>query len=223
MRLWARAPLGTLHSGRSPSQTSDPFWPRSVAFSRAVAFPARWQLDSSESAPGSRSKSWEHGHAAPASNVPTGSSRFPSFGRRSTAKRRSPNLLIESALIESSATYFSRHAIDARAALATINDPSRILAKLLDGGHSTIAGRLAGAFRNNGRDDLADEIVNTMSAAGYDVRESDPFEDRPAVALPTRETSPYVNRIKLLWQKMREPIIERFPKAPGLPRNAERT
>ena len=37
--------------------------------------------------------------------------------------------------------------------------------------------------------------------------------------LPARETSPYVNRIRLLWQKMREPVIERFPKAPGLPRN----
>lgn len=128
---------------------------------------------------------------------------------------------LESALIESSPTYFSRHATDVRAALATINDPSRILAKLLDGGHSTIAGRLAGAFRNNGRDDLANEIVNTMSAAGYDVRESDPFEDRPALALVTREPSPYVGRIKLLWQKMREPVIERFPEAPGLPKNTE--
>jgi fido (protein-threonine AMPylation protein) len=128
---------------------------------------------------------------------------------------------IESALIESSPTYFARHATDVRAALATIRDPSRILATLLDGGHSTIAGRLAGAFRNNGRDDLADEIVKTMSAAGYDVRESDPFEDRPALALTARETSPHVGRIKLLWQKMREPIIERFPKAPGLPRNTE--
>jgi Fic family protein len=28
-----------------------------------------------------------------------------------------------------------------------------------------------------------------------------------------------VNRIRLLWQKMREPVITRFPKAPGLPRN----
>jgi hypothetical protein len=33
--------------------------------------------------------------------------------------------------------------------------------------------------------------------------------------------SPYVNRLRLLWQKMREPIIERFPKAPGRPRNIE--
>jgi Fic/DOC family len=127
---------------------------------------------------------------------------------------------LESALIECSPQYFSSHAIDARTALATIRDASGLLARLLDGGHSTIAGRLAGAFRNSGRDRIADEIVKTMSAAGYVVRETDPFNDRPVLALPARQVSPYVNRIRLLWQKMREPIIERFPKAPGLPRNA---
>jgi Fic family protein len=58
-----------------------------------------------------------------------------------------------------------------------------------------------------------------MSAAGYTVRETDPFNDRPALALPAREASPYVNRIRLIWQKMREPVIARFPRAPGLPRN----
>ena len=126
---------------------------------------------------------------------------------------------VESALIESSPNFFSRNATDIRAVLATIRDASGILARLLDGGHSTIAGRLAGAFRNSGRDRIADDIARTMSAAGYDVRENDPFIDKPALPLPVRETSPYVNRIRLLWQKMREPIIDRFPKAPGLPRN----
>jgi hypothetical protein len=89
----------------------------------------------------------------------------------------------------------------------------------LAGGHTIIAGRLAGAFRNIGRDRIADDIVKTMTAAGYAVRENDPFTDRPNLVLRTRETSPYVNRIRLLWQKMREPIVERFPKAPGTPRN----
>jgi hypothetical protein len=126
---------------------------------------------------------------------------------------------VESALIECSPNYFSSNATDVRAVLATIRDASGLLARLLDGGHSTIAGRLAGAFRNSGRDRIADDITKTMSAAGYDVRENDPFTDKPALALPARETSPYVNRIRLLWQKMREPIIDRFPKAPGLPRN----
>ena len=126
---------------------------------------------------------------------------------------------LESALIESSPQYFVSHATDVRAALATIRDASGLLAHLLEGGHSVIAGRLAGAFRNSGRDRLADEIAKTMDSAGYDVRESDPFNDRPSLSLPTRETSPYVNRIRLLWDKMRQTIIERFPKPPGLARN----
>ncbi len=126
---------------------------------------------------------------------------------------------LESALIACSPHYFSRHSTDVRAALPMIRDASGLLARLLEGGHSTIAGRLAGAFRNSGRDRIADDITKTMSAAGYDVRETDPFTDKPYLALPARETSPYVNRIRLLWQKMRDPVIGRFPKAPGLPRN----
>ena len=128
---------------------------------------------------------------------------------------------LESALIECSPQYFASHATDVRAAMAVIRDGSGLLAKLLEGGHSTIAARLAGAFRNGGRECIADEIVKTMSAAGYAVRETDPFNDRPALALPVREASPYVNRIRLLWQKMRETVIARFPKAPGLPRNGD--
>ena len=126
---------------------------------------------------------------------------------------------LESALIECSPNFFSHHATDVRAALAMVRDDSALLARLLDGGHSTIAGRLAGAFRNNGRDAISDEILKTMSAAGYVVRETDPFSDRPALVLHSRQTSPYVNRIRLLWQKMREPVMSVFPKAPGLPRN----
>ncbi len=127
---------------------------------------------------------------------------------------------LESSLIESSPQYFASHATDLRTALAMVHDASGLLARLLEGGHSVIAGRLAGAFRNSGRDKLADEIVKTMAAAGYDVRESDPFNDRPSLSLPARERSPYVNRIRLLWDKMRQPIIERFPAAPGLARDS---
>jgi hypothetical protein len=126
---------------------------------------------------------------------------------------------VESALIACSPGYFFSHATDVRAAMAMIRDSSSLLARLLDGGHSTIAGRLAGAFRNGGSDRFAGEITKMMEAAGYAVRENDPFTDKPSLALPARETSPYVNRIRLLWQKMREPVINRFPAAPGLPRS----
>jgi fido (protein-threonine AMPylation protein) len=127
---------------------------------------------------------------------------------------------LEAALIEVSPRYFVNYATDARAAMAMIREPSGLLARLLEGGHSTIAGRLAGAFRNSGRDSIAEEITKTMSAAGYGVRETNPFTDQLVPALSARETSPYANRIRLLWQKMREPVIACFPKAPGLPRSA---
>ena len=127
---------------------------------------------------------------------------------------------LEAALIAASPRYFVNHETDARAGLAMIRDASDLLGRLLDGGHSTIAGRLAGAFRNGGRAAVADETIAAMSAAGYTVRESDPFGEQPAIRLPVREISPYVNRIRLLWQKMREPAIKLFPDAPGLPRDA---
>jgi fido (protein-threonine AMPylation protein) len=127
---------------------------------------------------------------------------------------------LEAALIEASPRYFLNHATDARAALTAIRDVSGLLSRLLEGGHSMIAGRLAGAFRNVGRGALADEIIAAMSAAGYVVRESDPFTGQPVMGLSARETSPYVNRIRLLWQKMRQPVIDIFPKAPGVPGNA---
>jgi hypothetical protein len=124
---------------------------------------------------------------------------------------------VPAALVAVSEPFFRNSSTDVRAAMALIKDASDVLAVLLDGGHSTVAGRLAGAFRNAGRDRIADEIVRTMEKAGYAVRESDPFEDRPALMLATREASPYVNRIRLMWEAMRGPVLEVFPDAPGLP------
>jgi hypothetical protein len=96
---------------------------------------------------------------------------------------------LEAALIEASPRYFMNQATDARAALAMIRGASDLLGKLLDGGHSTIAGRLAGGFRNCGRGAIADEIIAAMTAAGYAMRESHPFSEQLVMTLPARETS----------------------------------
>lgn len=124
---------------------------------------------------------------------------------------------LPAALIASSPTFFENSPTDARAALAMIRDASEVLSRLLEGGHSTIAGRLAGAFRNIGRERIADDILNAMRAAGYAVREQDPFASRIELTLPRREVSPYAGRIRLMWQQMRGPAIERFPRPPGRP------
>jgi len=123
---------------------------------------------------------------------------------------------LPAALIACAPGQFASRPIEMRAALAMIADASDVLNRLLAGGHSTVAGRLAGAFRNIGRDQIADNIVETMRAAGFTVNESDPFEDRPGIIFAARETSPYVNRLRMMWEGMRGPILRIFPAAPGI-------
>ncbi len=124
---------------------------------------------------------------------------------------------VPAALVSCGAGFFLHNATDARAALALVRDASDVLALLLEGGRTTVAGRLAGAFRNIGHDRMANDIVKTMQTADYDIREKDPFENTLNLILPAREQSPYVNRIRLMWQQMREPILKQFPAAPGRP------
>lgn len=53
-----------------------------------------------------------------------------------------------------------------------------------------------------------------MRAAGYTVNETDPFKGIPHVALSARETSPHVNRVTMMWQRMREDVLPHFPSPP---------
>ena len=57
---------------------------------------------------------------------------------------------VAASLIGASEQFFRRASTDVRSAMAAIRDASDVLALLLEGGHSTIAGRIAGAFRNAG-------------------------------------------------------------------------
>lgn len=125
---------------------------------------------------------------------------------------------VPAALISCTDAFFRQAPTDVRTAMAMIKDASDVLALLLAGGHSTIAGRLAGAFRNTGQTRNADDIIKTMTAAGYTVKESDPFAEQSCPSLIVRDASPYVNRIRLLWERLRPTVIETFPPPPGLPK-----
>lgn len=130
-------------------------------------------------------------------------------------------MTLPSSLIYCSPTFFTKNPTDARTALSLIRDSSEVLRPLLEGGHSTFAGRLAGAFRNIGREKIANDILSTMQYPDYDVRETDPFETPSPVIFTSREQSPYVNRIKLMWFEMRGVVLKYFPKSPGLPADHE--
>jgi hypothetical protein len=98
-----------------------------------------------------------------------------------------------------------------------VKSPSDLLTILLNGGHSVVAGRLAGGFRNIGNNRFADEIVNAMKSAGYDIRETNPFTGKMTLLFGGRESSPYATRIRLMWSQMRETVIKYFPGSAGLP------
>jgi len=130
-------------------------------------------------------------------------------------------LSLPAALIDASPGFFANNPTDARTALAMVADASDVVRRLLEGGHSAIAGRLAAAFRNIGRERIADDIVKAMRAAGYEIREQDPFRTRVDLNLPRREVSPYAGRIRLMWQQMRDAVIEQFPPSPGKPNDID--
>lgn len=120
------------------------------------------------------------------------------------------------ALIKVPEAFFRGSSRDARIALHQV-DPSDLVRDLVEGGHSAIAGRLAGALRAVGREQVADDILSTMRAVGYAVTETNPF----AALLPELHLgdakSPYVLRMRLMWQEMRGAVLEAFPTEPGPP------
>jgi len=126
-------------------------------------------------------------------------------------------LSLAAALIACPPSHFVARPDELRAALAMIREPSDLLHRLLEGGHTVVAGRLVGAFRNIGRTRLADQILASMHDAGYRCNPVDPFEEGAPVIFGARETSPYVNRLRLDWARMREDVLQHFPAPPGRP------
>ena len=72
-----------------------------------------------------------------------------------------------------------------------------------------------------GRPDWADEIISAMKSAGYDVRESNPFEAGQIFGTLRRPRAPIVGRVEMLWESMRGAVVETFPKEPGLPKDKD--
>jgi fido (protein-threonine AMPylation protein) len=125
---------------------------------------------------------------------------------------------LEAALVRVPEAFFAQQPIESQVALASVRDASGLLRRLLSGGNSVVAGRLASAFRRAHRPEIADEICKAMSAAGYSVREVDPFTTTHVLArLPP--AAPIVGRLRTMWETSREKVLEVFPRAPGLPGN----
>jgi fido (protein-threonine AMPylation protein) len=125
------------------------------------------------------------------------------------------------ALIRVPESFLSRNPVETQVILGAIRDASELLRPLLDGGHSAVAGRLAGALRHVGRVESAVEIMSTMKAAGYDVRETNPFDATQLVfSIGVPKYAPIEGRLQAIWAASRNAVLESFPKPKGLPKNS---
>ena len=123
----------------------------------------------------------------------------------------------DAALVRASERFFRTQPAAAMAVLMQMNDHDRLIRRLLDGAHTTIAGRFAGAYRTAGRVDVADDLVRQMTSAGHRIRERDPFEAAvPARSLQPTE-QPAAARIRIMWESFRGAVIEAMPPAYGPP------
>ena len=127
------------------------------------------------------------------------------------------------ALVAVSASFFAQQPLAAGICLGMVDDTAPLLARLLDGSRSVVAGRLAGAFRAMGRGDFADSIVATMRSAGCTVQESSPFEAPQPSLTAGRPESPYVQRLRRTWAAMRDNVIAAFPEPGPPPTQLEKT
>lgn len=112
---------------------------------------------------------------------------------------------IEYALLMVSPDYYRLDSLEARTCLASLRDVSPLITAAIDGGHSSRAGRVAGALRSIGRDDMANQLLQTMRQVGYNVTEENPFTEN--VRIETVAVSPYASRIRLMWMQMRQVVL----------------
>ena len=126
-----------------------------------------------------------------------------------------------SALVQISEDFMRRQPSEVHVALAGIRDFSEILGPLLAGGHTVVAGRLAGAFARIDRKNVADEIVKAMKAAGHDVRVTDPFAEQQTFGSLRIGVPPIVGRLQSFWAAYRDEAIAAFPPAPRVPNDTD--
>lgn len=101
--------------------------------------------------------------------------------------------------------YYRRNALEARTCLSMLRDVSPVITAAIDGGHTTRAGRVAGALRSIGREEQADALLSTMRQVGHVVSEENPFEEN--LRLDVIETASSASRIRLMWMAMRPKVL----------------
>ena len=135
----------------------------------------------------------------------------------SSDARSNPNGLrlipLEDCLFRMGPAFYERHQEAAQIAFRRA-DVSELARLVLKDGSTTIAGRFVGALQAVGRVDDSRLVQTAMEAAGHHLRVTNPFAAPLRALAGDRMESPYVQRIRLMWTEMREPLLEAFEGVP---------
>lgn len=121
---------------------------------------------------------------------------------------------LEVALSSVKPGFFNMNRDDAILALSRIKDSSDLIKHLLDNNKPVIAGRLVGAFQAIGRPEVAKDIERAFELISVKIPISNPFNAEIPVLGVSWNESPYVQRIQLMWQNMRQAVIDVFGEPP---------
>lgn len=118
---------------------------------------------------------------------------------------------LESALLKVGPAYYRRQPQEIALALPSANR-TVLLGELLDSAQVAAAGRLAGAYRAINMSSAADEILSTMRTAGFNVTETNPFDEPAPNINSMRPQSPHASRLVLLWESLNDNISSQLEK-----------
>jgi len=122
---------------------------------------------------------------------------------------------LATALHRSSLKFYQQQFADAEIALKMI-DIDVLGRELLGGANIASAERIIGAYEFLHEKKHADKLYTVLQSAGYQINPVNPFTiQEPLLKKQPHVQSPYVARIMVMWEDMRNDILAIYPSEPG--------
>ena len=120
------------------------------------------------------------------------------------------------ALCRITPSYFKSQPQDVDIALRMLSSADELASMIIKYNLKSAANRLIGAFEYIGEETTAKALRTALSMEGFRIISTNPFAKNEPMLGKMRERSPYVNRIKSLWQSAREQALALLPEPPGM-------